>query len=397
MRNLLVAVLILAAMAVAYFYFSGQTVSGVTAGQADVTLPVDLKALIPSRWTVLPKQFYPCDYDGDGQPEWLVFYRYDQTNPSPAFAPDKPVAAGAIGGAVYDLEAGRVRQNPGNASPFRPASLYPYRLLPDIFPGKGQGFLGESEVKVGFWPAYQSNLTQCSVTEIAVFGYSSGPFPTRVSVFRWGGQDAGFLGRHFVGNARVQVEPDPSASRPLTAIRTYDRLDDRSQLCEQHYYGRTATNTLNFVEDPTQATIGFCFDLPVDPAYPEGAVVAVLRGGNPNDGGDNVTPTGDSFLTQAAGDSLPGALKDLMNPQRNKVRILSVENPATLSSYPGAGSVISDTLTNQAWVWNEARVPITTTVVLNGSTHTLAWEVVSLTNGLKSADIHWRIDRVTLR
>jgi hypothetical protein len=396
MQSLFVVVLILAALAAAY-YLLGRQVPGITPQQSGITLPINLKELIPATWTVLPNQFYHCDFDGDQQPEWLVLYRYDQTSPSAAFQPGKAVTRGAIGAVVYDLEVNQVRQNLGSPSPFRPVSLFPYKLLPDIFPGKGQGFLGESSVTLGFSPAYQANSDKCSVNEIAVFGYSDGSFPTRLSVFHWDNPSVGYLVRHFVGNARIEVTPDPSLSQPTTAVRTYNRLNDRSQLCELHDYKRTTTDILNFVEDPNRVTIGFCFDAPLDPAYPEGAVLAELRGANPNDGGNNATPTGNSFLAQAATNSLPAELNRLKDPKRDGFRVLSVENPAALTAYPSAGTVISDTLTNQYWVWSQERVAITTTVVLESGTRSVAWEVVSVANELKAADIHWRIERVSLR
>ena len=118
---------------------------------------------------------------------------------------------------------------------------------------------------------------------------------------------------------------------------------------------------------------------------------------NPNDGGNNATPTGNSFLTQAATNSLPAELNRLKDPKRDGFRVLSVENPAALTAYPAAGTVISDTLTNQYWVWSQERVAITTTVVLDSGTRSVAWEVVSVANELKAADMHWRIERVTLR
>jgi len=51
----------------------------------------------------------------------------------------------------------------------------------------------------------------------------------------------------------------------------------------------------------------------------------------------------------------------------------------------------------QYWVWSQERVAITTTVVLDSGTRSVAWEVVSVANELKAADMHWRIERVTLR
>ena len=395
MRTVLVILLILAALAVGYYLLTSRTPAS---GQRPVsmTLPIDLKELIPATWTVLPDQFRQCDFDGDNQPEWLVLYRYDQTTPTAASQASKSVSRGAIGGVIYDTQANQIPQNQSNPSPYRPGSLYPYRLLPDFFPGKGQGFLGETSVTVGFWPAFQNNSATCSVKEISIFGYSDSPLPTRLSIFRFGDANVGYLVANFVGNARLETTPDPSQSQQITLVRTYNRLNDRSQLCELREYPRTPPNTLNFPVDTNRSSIAFCFDAPQDPSYPEGVVMALLRGANPNSDGKNPTPTGNSYLTQSAANTLPPELNMLKDPARQPLRAVELQNPATLRAYPVAGKVVSDTLTNQYWVWGEEQIAVTTTVVLNGSNRNVAWDLVSLANQVKAADVHWRIDRVTL-
>ena len=46
----------------------------------NTTLPVDLQNVIPSSWAPLPDQPTICDYDRDGESEWLILFRYDATS-----------------------------------------------------------------------------------------------------------------------------------------------------------------------------------------------------------------------------------------------------------------------------------------------------------------------------
>ena len=73
--------------------------------------------------------------------------------------------------------------------------------------------------------------------EIIVQGFSGGGFPTRLSIFRWEGAAVGYPAEHLVGSARVVFSAPPE---PITEVTTYNRLNDRSALCDVQYYSRTA-------------------------------------------------------------------------------------------------------------------------------------------------------------
>ena len=77
----------------------------------------------------------------DGESEWLYFFHYDN---SPSDATNGP-----IGGIIYDAQQGTEIYNPDVTIPFpfQPAAFFvPYRLLPDWVEGKGQGYLGDTDV-----------------------------------------------------------------------------------------------------------------------------------------------------------------------------------------------------------------------------------------------------------
>ena len=101
----------------------------------------------------------------------------------------------------------------------------------------------------------------------------------------------GYPAAHFVGNARV-VFPAPPG--PITEVTTYNRLNDRSAVCDVQYYSRSPASTkdraaaseVQFTRQDAAQTIDFCFGPPNDPAYPEGVVAALLRGNSPKDAGE---------------------------------------------------------------------------------------------------------------
>ncbi len=164
-------------------------------------LPVDLQKIIPTSWDVIEDQYKPCDFDSDGETEWLIIYNYDTS---------VGLNYNLVGGVVYDAQVNRVPQAPSDLSPYRPALLIPYKLLPDIYTKKGQGYLGETSVTVSLYPPEDKN--GCRSDEIIVQGFSGGGFPTRLSIFRWEGAAVGYPAEHFVGNARVVFSAPPNRS-----------------------------------------------------------------------------------------------------------------------------------------------------------------------------------------
>jgi hypothetical protein len=350
------------------------------------TLPVDLQDIIPTSWQVIQDQYKACDFDNDGENEYLIIYKYDAA---------AATGYSLIGGVVYDAQVNRVPQAPSDKSPYRPALLIPYKLLPDIYTGKGQGYLGETSVTVSLYPP-QSGTT-CKGSEIIVQGFSGSTYPTFFSIFRWDGAPVGYAGDHFVGNARVAFS---TANEPITEVTTYNRLNVRSALCVVRYYSRPPGATkkdlpprVKFASSDATQTVDFCFGSPNDPAYPEGVVVALLRGNSPQDQENNPSPTGKTYLTLNA--VLPPELAGSSGSTPATYRILSVANQGTLGSQPAQGhlcdpnQVISGSGT---WWCSQERADVLTEITLSdGRTVRVIWQLSSIASDKVNADVHWRI------
>ncbi len=368
-------------------------------------LPIDLQTMIPSSWKVVPGQFKTCDFDNDGDNEYLIIYSYDLAGGA---------GRGLIGGVIYDTQVNRVPQAPGVEAPYRPAFMVPYKLLPDIYGGKGQGYLGQNRVTVYTLPPTAAGA-KCQAREILVYGYSYDDFPTTLSVFRWEGELIGYVGWHIQGNVRLSAYDAANvknSGKAAIGVHVYNQLNQRSLLCAVRHYRRTPPVAkddlppgLDFAEVKSDYTMDFCYGAPQDPAYPEGVVVALLRGQDP----PADTPTGTSYLTDDAKLSLPPELAELKTTKRARpIRILSVSAPGTLGWYPPQGSRFNWTPTGgtpsptpQAW-WINSEPPtvVETEIVLNdntGQTRQARWTLVSMANEKANADTHWRISHVELR
>lgn len=406
-RYIIIVGIVLATLAILFLVLR----SGVLRRRAEqeMVLPVDLKEVVPASWAVMGAKTVQCDFDGDSENEWLLIYRYDTTLvPAPSAAAPGGVGRGLIGGVIYDAQVNRSGQAPGNQSPYRPALLVPYKLLPDIFTGKGQGYLGESDVLVYQYPPAERNRP-CRTNELAILGYGDAAapqgIPTRLSIFRWGGNDVGYLGVHFVGNARIEV---PDITRPLLAVTTFNRLNDRSLLCAVQQFTRPPPAEpqylppgLEFRPDEASYTIDFCFRPPRDPAYPEGVVVALLRGAEPPESGVEATPTGPSYLAPEA--SLPEELANLRDPERAPYRITALSNTGSVAPYPAPGRRVIPTPASPAttepevWWWGAERAQVITEVIINGQPRSFLWSLATLANERRNADVHWRIVDVEVR
>jgi hypothetical protein len=351
------------------------------------TVPLELKEITPPSWHILPDYLRQCDLDGDGVQEWLALYNYDATGvPGSAEGAKDAVQHALIGGVVYDMQTGEVPPEVRDQTLYPPGLLIPYKLLPDIYVGKGQGYLGETKATVSLYPA-SSNNKACVANEITIAGYSGTPWPTRLSIFQWDPITMRYLVAHFVGNARVVPAPVPSAAQRVATVLTYNRLDERSLLCQVQGYTRVGA-TLDFPPDPERHTIDFCFETPADPTYPEGVVVALLRGHNPAAG-----PTGASFLTPQGRDDLPDALVNLKEPQRPAYRIQSLTVPGTVAA-PGTGE--KQEKDNQIWWWGRESIQVQTELFVNNQLRRAVWSLISITSDKMSADSYWRVDKVEI-
>lgn len=383
-RFLLIALAILALIVVGYIILRRPHLPGTT------PLPVDPGQLMPSTWQPLTNQVVECDFDQDpaNDVDWLVPYNYD---------PPAGKTGGPIGGVIFVRQVNRVPQSPSTPSPYRPASVVPYKLLPDIYEGKGQGYLGDSSISYQFWPAATSG-PNCKTQEIAVWGSGSS---TRLSIFRWNSSANHFDGVSYVADVISRTTSD--TSQPITGFATYNRFKDRSQLCNINSFSRPggsgpgqAPPTLNFTEAPDTNTIDFCTAAPADPAYPEGVVVDLLR--HPDLPG-NDSPTGNSyFLNQNI--TLPPDLSGLTNLKRATYRILALRNQGSLAPYPAAGTPLNppppdrNSNSRDQWWQGTDQASVQTTLATNGGERSFLWTLVSIANGRVATDTRWRITEV---
>lgn len=400
--GIILTIILIALVAILVLLLRQRGLLGSPASQ-QAQIPIELRNIIPSNWQVLDNQPQPCNLDDDQDNEWLVLYRYDITTVSDVYAArESKVSHSPIGGVVYDAQVNRLPQAPGNIALYRPAFLVPYKLLPDYYTGKGQGYLGETDVK--FYPYAASQRegrrtpTQCRAEELYFLGYSYLPLPTRFSIFRWRGPQLGYQGVHFVGDAHVDAPGATDKTTRVETVTTYNRLaNHRSVLCEvKRFERRGELAELNFTEKTAEFTIDFCFGAPNDPVYPEAVLIALLRGANPAAGG---SPTGNSFLTKNV--FLDPRLEALRAAGRQPLQIVSVINQGSVASSPGEGKECPAGMLQSSdgakW-WCNEEVVVRAAVIFSGETEP-RWAVARLTsiaNDQVTAGVHWRVTSLTL-
>ena len=267
----------------------------------------------------------------------------------------------------------------------------PYKLLPDYYVGKGQGYLGESTVRVLFAPAVTSG-TGCKTTDINVYGYSNGPFPTRVSVFRWAGTDLGYQDAHFPGDARV--ETTTTTQGQIERAVTYNRLQNhRSVLCDVRANIRPDLNVVTFIPDASLQTIDFCFGPPDDPVYPEGVAVAVLRSAP-----QPTNAQSPRYILDNA--QIAPELQFLSDPKHAPVNIVALGNPSSVISVPVRGAPctaeqISTAGSDQLWC-DRQRARIETRIMLDGVPRDAVWIMMSVEPNVSNATLYWRVSQIEL-
>lgn len=311
-----------------------------------------LSSYLPEDWKPVSgaknvQGFQSINIDGDADAEWLYFFHYDGQGDT---------AKGPIGGIIYDAQQ--------SVNPQQPAAFFvPYRLLPDWREGKGQGYLGEKMVT---WsPArIDPKQTEQPANELVVQGLSAGDLTTRLSLFRWRDIERGYAVEHFVGNAGLLLGPKEWADGALIGqVTVFNRLNDRSRLCEKVVHARQGTE-LRF--SATQPGIVFCplaagaaEGVPDQPTYPEAVVMTWLLG----------AARGDLALDDAG-------LRAVVTPEQVQ-RIVHVQ-------YPGAA-----TLVNSAAAVSEMSVQ--TALETTAGTRTIQWNLVELRPTAETRTSRWRI------
>jgi hypothetical protein len=376
-------------LAILYFIFVR---SGKNSQETQTTLPASVQRLVPPSWTVITNQ--ACDFDGDGQDEWLVVYSYDSVDVHPAGqSSDTKVTVHPIGGAIYDATL----ESPAepDTSQYQVTSITPYRLLPDFAIGKGQGYLGESVVQTLYFPPITKD-GKCQPTEVGFLGYSRGntdlatSLPTRLSLFHWVNKDMGYQGSLFIGNARVDAVIPTEPDKFVTQVTTYNLVNDRSLLCQAMTYGRSDA-TQAFLVVPGSTTLDFCYGAPPDPTYPDGTVAALLRGNVPRAANDKTKmPPGNSFLLPSA--TLPPGLT-------TPVTILALTNTASAAPVPGGGHICTPEYGEEGknWWCGQLAAVVSSEVPVNGVVREVAWTMTSVSQKDAVAEVHWRVSNVELR
>lgn len=388
---LLFIIIILLTLAAFLFVRNRGGLSGLFGAEPTPTIPFDLQTLVPSSWQVQNEPQPICSFDDDPAQEQLVIFRYDATTLTPPLTTDAGTA-GPFGGVIFDTQADTLPERPDPPGPYRAPNITLYKLLPDFYPDKGQGYLGETGVQIRYFPALVSG-DACQVTEINIFGYTGTNLPTRLSIFRWVDAASGYQGEHYAGNARVESDIQPDGSNQITSVTTYNRLlNHRSVLCDVDSYTRPNRDVVRFIPDPAKKTIDFCFDVPDDPVYPEGVVVALLRGADPQNG---VPP---SYLLDDA--IVAPDLDVLRRTNRDPINIVSVGNPSSVEPDEARGTWCTTEQINTAevetlWCARE-RVRVETRIMLDGVVRQAVWILISVVANTPNAELVWRIEEVEL-
>jgi len=243
----------------AFLFISG--LAGCRLKPPPPTFPIDLKQVIPADWT--PLRIEEADWDGDGDNEWLLLYRYNA-----------PHQRGPIGGVIYDAQVDLQAKHGGLCLPTWPAFLIPYPLLPSS--QAGEGYLGLKDAEARCYDADDDD----KVDEIAFLGKAYDDQIAFASLFQWQGTEKGYLlVRHFAGDGGVAVE---GGTEPVKGERLYKgrtvtvtvrtHTHDRSLLCRKEVYRREAGEDAFKRDEPP--TLDFVYGVPDFPVYPEGAVLA---------------------------------------------------------------------------------------------------------------------------
>jgi hypothetical protein len=310
-----------------------------------------LATYLPEDWVALSegndvKGFQEVNIDGDDDREWLYLFHYDGQGD----------ANGPIGGIIYDAQQDVNSQQPT-------AFFVSYRLLPDWREGKGQGYLGETTVT---WsPAWiDPDIVDKPANELVVTGLSAGNLPTRLSLFRWLNVEQGYGVSHFVGNAGILLGPSGRSENGLIGdVTTFNRLNDRSRLCEKVLHSRVGTE-LRFTT--TQPGIVFCplsaavaEGTPGQPTYPEAVVMTWLLNGERDDLALNNVQ-----------------LEALVTPNQVQ-RVVHVQ-------YPGAATLV----TGAAHV---SEMSVQTALETTTGPRTIQWNLVELRSTAEEGTSRWRI------
>lgn len=221
---------------------------------------VDFRTLLPDPRYAKDMQVYYTDTDGDGKPEWAVFYRFELSDGRRPYT-----------GVVYDYDRGS------------PPVLFPYRLV-----SPHRDYLGEQGVDLELLDVVsQSELADRPTMEMLVSGFSGG-LRTDLTIFRhirnsfeWEPPRDVPPRYQVIGAFRGDggVQFDPTTKR----VTVSNRYLERSQLAVQSVYALDeeretymSQSDPNQLKPPISQRVTFAFGMPSDileSPYPEKIVL----------------------------------------------------------------------------------------------------------------------------
>ncbi len=315
---------------------------------------IKIKEVIPSTWQ--PQELREVDLDDDDEEEWLLIYH--QTS-----VPNRP-----LGGVIYDVH---------DASPIQPhlklppAYLVPYRLLPDLEPGKGQGYLGET----GYGIETYDTDGDGKQDELVILGYSREPNPTQVAFFRWENEEVGYkLTAYFYGDGGVEaVRPRDGNRGRIETVIVKEELHERSWICQKTVYLRKKDDVT--YEQVSGPILDFTYGVPSRPFYPEAAVLAYYLalaggGGSPDD-----YTTGDGQLS--AQNLVKAELGSEARAKKNAVIGLT---------YPS--SISKENVSNIEYA------NVTVNLIMDDILMEITWQVVNVSFGKLNEEVTWKLDSI---
>lgn len=339
--------------------------------QEGVELPLNLMDVIPADWEPQDKRLPTVSIDGDDEEEWLLIYRYDSAQEG----------RGPIGGVIYDAQVDISPHQLGVRIPYRSAFLVPYKLLPDTYPGKGQGYL--ADLRVGA-PEQADTDGDGKPDELIIKGYGHDPQTiTRLSIFRWVDKERGYAVEHFHGDGGI-TPVDRNKDGVFEEIVVKERLHDRSQLCRRRVYRRQGSDHYK-VDSPT---LVFCYGRPEHPFYPEGVVLAFLLSSQGERDEEVRRPEVEPGLMTSQGRRTAGALG---LHQVGSFRVLQL-------TYPGvAFSSGKEAVEEHRELRGMEQIEVWTEVMVGNDRRSYAWWVVNTSSQEVGKDTIWRIDGVYRR
>jgi len=285
LRTILAILGIIFAIGIIYFVFFHKG-----SPPKSIPLNVNLEEIKPPGWKPYDEKngLVMINIDHDAEPEWLFLY-WDE------------YSTHQIGGVIYDAQSRPRNEFSIPVASQAPTYLIPYKLLPDYPPSKNRGYLGDNAVE------YQAVGSQDVRTPTRPPSGTATPSPNiasgdrllvrgkfnnlvnRFSLFWWVSPEYGYSGALAYTPGWFSLsDTNPQdwnawKDHPLgiTQLWAWEPQMDRSNICRVALWklesGPNPPITWHFTAMYDESYLRFCRgDVPSEPAFPEGQVMAYL-------------------------------------------------------------------------------------------------------------------------